>query len=100
MPTRAELAAARAYIPALLAHIEELERDRSRLEDNEDALADNFIAFEKRIAELEAKLQRARDYARCAEACEDYEGPVRWRWKDMAELLDGRAHSGVPEVRK
>lgn len=92
------IAAARADVPALLAHIEELERDRSRLEDNEDALADSFIAFEKRIAELEAKLQRALDYAKCAEACKDYEGPVRWRWKDMVELLAqnhlGRKNNG------
>ena len=72
MLTKAELAAARADVPALLAHIEE----------------------------LEAKLQRARDYARCAEACEDYEGQVRWRWSDMVELLEGGAHREAPEVRK
>lgn len=43
--------------------------------------------WKARAEAAEAKLQRALDYARCAEACEDYEGPVRWRWKDMAELL-------------
>ena len=72
MLTKAELAAARADVPALLAHIEE----------------------------LETKLQSALDYARCAEACEDYEGPVRWRWADMVELLEGKAHREVPEVLK
>lgn len=69
---KAELAAAHADVPALLDHIEELEE----------------------------KLQRALDYAKCAEACEEYEGPVRWRWTDMVELLDGKEHSDVPEVRK
>ena len=69
---KSELAAAHADVPALLAHIEE----------------------------LETKLQRALDYARCAEACEEYEGPVRWRWTDMAELQEGDAHSEAPEVRK
>lgn len=60
MLTKAELAAARADVPALLAHIEE----------------------------LEAKLQHALDYARAAaDFSVPFRTHGRGRWTDMIELL-------------
>lgn len=71
-PDATFIAHARADVPALLAHIEELEE----------------------------KLQRALDYAKRAEASFDYERSPCWRWTDMVELLEGDAHSEAPEVRE
>ncbi len=49
-------------------------------------------ALKRQVAWLTGMLEEARRYARCAAECADVEGPVRWRWVDMVEILNHGVH--------
>lgn len=75
------------YITAPWSESEErLAKELSAVAELVTDLSKHIIDSE--VVKYKEKLERALDYAKCAEACEEYEGPVRWRWKDMAELLE------------